>query len=431
MSLVKAISARTLADTLQDMLGVPVAPVFWAATDDADFDEAAVVSVALDGGARELCLEPGAPAGTPMARVPIGDDVRALAEYLREACGSAPHAAYLQEALATYQPGVTVGDAYLALLRTILEPLEIAVLDASHPSVAQAGDQLLRRAVSGAQHVADAVRARNAAIEARGFSPQVEEVRGLSLVFLNANGTKRRLAVSDAATLGDLDEHQFLSSTVLLRPVLERAILPTATYVGGPGEYAYFAQVTAVAEALDTPVPMVVPRWSMSLLEPRIARQLERLDVAPESLADPTAVESLIARRRLSPDADAALHALRGAAVNGVDTLRAANDGLVPDAVLEGLQRSIEHRVERAERRFLAGVKRREADVMRQIATVRGALYPHGAPQERKLAYVAFLARYGPQLLDDMVGAARGHARSLVAGTPSLGISSSSAPARV
>jgi uncharacterized protein YllA (UPF0747 family) len=228
-----------------------------------------------------------------------------------------------------------------------------------------------------------------------------------------------------------LDEHQFLSSTVLLRPVLERAILPTATYVGGPGEYAYFAQVTAVAEALDTPVPMVVPRWSMSLLEPRIARQLERLDVTPEALADPTAVESLIARRRLSPDADAALHALRGAAVNGVDTLRAANDGLVPDAVLEGLQRSIEHRVERAERRFLAGVKRREADVMRQIATVRGALYPHGAPQERKLAYVAFLARYGPQLLDDMVGAARGHARSLVAGTPSLGISSSSAPARV
>jgi uncharacterized protein YllA (UPF0747 family) len=189
--------------------------------------------------------------------------------------------------------------------------------------------------------------------------------------------------------------------------------------------------VSAVADALDTPAPMVMPRWSASLLEPRVARLLERLEVAPEALADPNAVESLVARRRLSPDADAAMHALRGATASSVDALRAANDGLVSDAVLDGLQRSIEHRVERAERRFLAGVKRREAEVMREIGTVRGALYPHGAPQERKLAYVAFLARYGPALLDEMLEAARAHARGLVAGAPSLGRSPSSAPARV
>ena len=59
-------------------------------------------------------------------------------------------------------------------------------------------------------------------------------------------------------------------------------------------------------------------------------------------------------------------------------------DGLVPETVLDGLQRSLLHRLERVERRFLAGVKRREFRVMHQIATARGALYPHGAPQERK-----------------------------------------------
>jgi uncharacterized protein YllA (UPF0747 family) len=148
MSLVKAISARALADTLQDLLGIPVAPVFWAATDDADFDEAAVVSVALDGGARELALEPTAPAGTPMSRVPIGEDVVALSEYLREASGSAPHASFLDAAIAAYHPGTTVGDAYLALLRQLLEPLEIAVLDASHPEVIRRASPLLRKAAA-------------------------------------------------------------------------------------------------------------------------------------------------------------------------------------------------------------------------------------------------------------------------------------------
>ena len=32
--------------------------------------------------------------------------------------------------------------------------------------------------------------------------------------------------------------------------MLERALLPTVCYLAGPGEYAYFAQVAPVAEAL-------------------------------------------------------------------------------------------------------------------------------------------------------------------------------------
>src|SRR3954471_22201243 len=102
MTLAKAITARALADTLQEATGLPVAPVFWAATDDADFDETATVSLALEGGARALKLSQGAPAGTPVARVAMGHDVTQLSEYLRDACGSAPHASYLEKARAAY-----------------------------------------------------------------------------------------------------------------------------------------------------------------------------------------------------------------------------------------------------------------------------------------------------------------------------------------
>jgi hypothetical protein len=42
-----------------------------------------------------------------------------------------------------------------------------------------------------------------------------------------------------------------LSPNVLLRPVIERALFPTVAYVAGPGEFAYFAQVQAVASALS------------------------------------------------------------------------------------------------------------------------------------------------------------------------------------
>ena len=352
MTLIKAISARAIADVLQELTGIPVAPVFWAATDDADFEEAAVVSVSLDGGARELRMEQIAPAATPMARVPIGSDIRALIPRFREACGSAPHASFLDGALYAFHEGAMVGDAYVALLRQILEPLEIAVLDASHPSVARAGDALLRRATTQADHIAAAVHHRSGEIAAAGYAPQVDEVAGLSLVSLNADGTKRRLSLRDASALGELPKDQFLSSTVLLRPVLERAILPTAAYVGGPGEVAYFAQVSAVAEALGAERPVVVPRWSATIVEPRVQAILDEFALTAESLADPHAVDGRLARERLSPDTAQALSTLRADITSAIERLRSTNSDLVPLTVLDGVGRSLAHRLERLERRF-------------------------------------------------------------------------------
>ncbi len=413
MTLAKALSARALADVLQETLSIPVAPLFWAATDDADFDEAARVSVALDGGARELMLEQRAPSGTPMSRVPIGAEIERFAALMRDACGTAPHPAYLERALACYRDGVMVGDAYVALLRDVLEPFEIAVFDVSHPSVASAAAPLMRRTAERADVVAAAVKRRSEEIVAAGYKAQVDEVPGLSLVFVNERGTKRRLTQEEAKAFAPSGD-AWLSSTVLLRPVLECGLLPTAAYVGGPGEVAYFAQVTAVADAIDVRRPLVVPRWSTTIVEPRIQRLLAKLDVSVAELADPHAVETRLARTRLASEIEAALNALRGDLASNIDALKRANDGVVADQVVEGVRRNIVHRIERLERRVVAGAKRREVDLMRDVSTARGALYPHGSRQERKLGWVPFLARNGPALVEAMIDAARVHARSLV-----------------
>jgi bacillithiol biosynthesis cysteine-adding enzyme BshC len=430
MTLAKALTARALADTLQEATGLPVAPVFWAATDDADFDETATVSLALEGGARALMLEQRTPAGTPVARVPMGNDVTQLSDCLREACGSAAHGSYLEQAVVAYREGATIGDAYVELLRAVLEPFEIAVLDVSHPAVRVASTEVMRRAASRATTVAAAVKERDQAIAAAGFRPQVDEVPGLSLVFMNDAGTKRRLTQAEAARFAPSGD-QWLSSTVLLRPVLERAILPTAAYIAGPGELSYFAQVTAVAEALELPLPLVVPRWSTTLIEPRLQKTLNALGIAATDLADPHAVEGRLVRQRISGELQTALASLRASTGQAIDRLGAANDGTIAADVVDGLRRDIGHRLERLERRVVASAKRRETELMRQIATARGALYPHGIRQERKLAWLPFLARGGSHVVGAMLAAARDHARGLTAAAPSVSTSTGAPPARV
>jgi hypothetical protein len=86
--------------------------------------------------------------------------------------------------------------------------------------------------------------------------------------------------------------------------------------------------------------------------------------------------------------------------------------------VIEGVERAIDHRFDRLERRIVAAVKRRESEMMSQIATARGALHPNGVRQERAVNVLPLLARHGAIVFDRMLEEARRHARQLIDGAP-------------
>ena len=414
----KAVSALALADALERACGIPVAPVFWAATDDADFAEAADTWVAVPSGSERLTIPGDADATRPMSDVPLGD-VSAQLAALRRGAGSLVDPAALEAAERAYAEGHTVGSAYLELLRTLLQPLGIAVLDAAHPAVRAASAPLLERALIRAASVEQAVARRTAEVEAAGFPAQVSVVDGLSTVFVYEAEGRRRVPLDQAAAVVNPVAGVAappLGPNVLLRPVVERAILPTVAYVAGPGEIAYFAQVTAVAEALDVVPPLVVPRWSVTLVEPHVARLLARLGLTMSQLGDPHGPERDLARSLMPAGVAGALHALRGAVATATDRLREQGGGLLPDAVPAGARRALDHRVDRIERRYRAAVRRNERDAFQALATVRAALRPGGHRQERALNLLPLLARHGVQLLERMRDAAGEHAQALVRG---------------
>jgi bacillithiol biosynthesis cysteine-adding enzyme BshC len=413
-TLIKALSALAIADVLEQETGVPACPVFWAATDDADYEEACWAAIAVTGAVRMLRLPPAPRSGIPMSRMPLVD-VAPLVEALETASGSVVEPLPLTAAGDAFVPGETLGNAYVRLLRTLLEPLGIPVLDASHPVVRESGAPVLSRALERAADLESALRERHESIRAAGYTPQVEHLPELTLVFADdADGEKRRIPVRGAAQYFGAPPGS-LGPNVLLRPVVERFIMPSAAYVAGPGELAYFAQVGAVADTLQVPSPLPLPRWSATILEPRVERILERLGISREELRHREAVETRLARANVpSPLADG-LRALRRDVDADLAALtRADRDQLLPAASLEGARRWIEHRIQRLERRYAAAVKRRESQLMQDIATATAALYPNGKPQERVLNFLPFWARYGSPLIEAMRGEALMHARSII-----------------
>jgi len=413
-TLVKALGALGVADALERGTGIATAVVFWAATDDADYEEAKSAHVAVTGGLRTMSLPPALQTGIPMSQMPMPDVEQLVAE-LAQACGSVSSPDVLDIVRASYTAASTLGMAYVRQLRAVLEPLGIAVLDAAHGAVRRAAAPVLTRALEKADTVERALVERSAAIEKAGFETQVEHVPGLSLVFMTEErGEKRRSSIGNARSATSAPSEQ-LSPNVLLRPIVERFIMPSAAYIAGPGELAYFAQVSAVADALDVPWPLPLPRWSATFLEPRVERLLERLEISREELRDRHGVERRLAKTKLPAELADALRHLRQDVEADVAALEQADrDALVPPESVQGLRRSLLHRLERAERRYIAGVKRRETALMRDIATASAGLYPNGMRQERVLNWVPFLARYGSAFLELMRDEATRYAAALI-----------------
>lgn len=413
----KALTALALADALESATGVPHAPVFWAATDDSDFAESAETFVAIRGGLDRLALAPRTTHGERLIDVPLGD-VEPLLARLTAGAGAAVHPAALDAVAEAYRGDATIGGAYLALLRRILEPLGIAVLDAAHPAVRAAGAPLLRDALREAGPIEQALSAREQALRAASIRPQVPLVRGRSLVFATVNGVRERIAIPLAARIAETGDES-LGPNVLLRPIMERAILPTMAYVAGPGELAYFAQVSAVADALGAEVPLALPRWSGTVIEPHAQRLLDRYDLSLDALQDPHAAEGVVAREALPADVRSALERVRGAVATPIQALASAvaeaGAPALPSAVLTGAARDVERRLARLERRILAAAKREHTATMTDLSTLRAALVPAGKPQERMLNLFPLLARHGSALLDDVRAAAQRHAEAVIA----------------
>jgi uncharacterized protein YllA (UPF0747 family) len=163
--------------------------------------------------------------------------------------------------------------------------------------------------------------------------------------------------------------------------------------------------------------PAIVPRWSCTIVEPHVEKIMEKLYLLPEDLRDPHEAESRVARSLLPERVLEELAATRAVLDQSLDALSKAvvdEEAPVPAAVTGGLSANLTRRLDRFERRLIAAAKKQHADVMQEIGTARGSLYPLGKAQERSLNFVPLMARYGPMLLDEMLSQARNHAERLL-----------------
>jgi len=418
-TLYKALTVITLASQLEHTLRRPVVPLFWMASEDHDVPEADHVYLTDRGGNLSQLRHTAwaSPDGFMPANLRLGPAIHETLERLREFLPATEFSDALCEALArAYIPDRTLSEAFAHWMTHLLGDTGLVLVDAADPALKRLASGIFRRELEEAPRTSAAILDVSRSLRSSGYPAQIEARPDGVNCFLLQEG--RRALTRDPAGFRLRDTGEVIpaaalhrvaqesperfSPNVALRPVVQDTLFPTLAYVAGPGELAYFAQLRPVYAIFDVPMPVIVPRATLSLVEPRIARLLDRFRMGlPDLTVEPEQLASRILRAQLPPDLGATLATARqgvdeifrqvGEAVAAVDPTLRATAGQTGG--------HIKGHLDQLEKKAVQALKRREADTVQQLQRLRDALMPGGKLQERVYPVIPYLAKFGPGLV--------------------------------
>lgn len=198
------------------------------------------------------------------------------------------------------------------------------------------------------------------------------------------------------------DEPNRFSPNVVLRPIMQDLLLPTAAYIAGPGEIAYFAQFKPIYEWAHVPMPIIYPRASATILEGRIAKILSKYDLTVSQLSGD--FEQLFKQMVLA-QSDKELEVVYANAVdclhssiNQVKMLVAKVDPSL-ERTAEATRAALLNELEKLNKKILQAEKRNHEQMRDQLFRAQNALFPNGGLQERTLSVLPLLNKYGLDLM--------------------------------
>jgi bacillithiol synthase len=393
-------------------------PMFWLATEDHDLEEINTVNLAAGDHLQKFTVNVPHIEGAPVGNIAFTDEITAASQQVEALFGKSEISELLA---ASYGKGETFGTAFAKFYTQVFSEMGVVFLNPLDKELHHIAQPVFRAALEKCDEINQALVARNHELEAAGYHAQVKVTPSHTLCFYFEEGVRtpvrhqegeffigqRKLPAAELLHEAERCPEKF-SANVLLRPLMQDYLLPTLCYIGGPAEIAYFAQIEVVYRKLAGRVTPVVPRIFATLIEPRMAKLMDRYQLSLFDLFNtPEKTRELVASRAL-PDSilksfdlaaehvEKALALIHGPLEKLDKTLidAAENAGSKMRYQLQGIR----DKAARAE-------ARKNTEVLRHADELITALYPNKELQEREIGGAYFLLKYGKSVLDQIKAA--------------------------
>jgi bacillithiol biosynthesis cysteine-adding enzyme BshC len=419
-TLYKAITAIGLAQKLtMKFPGRNFVPVFWIEGEDHDFQEMNHVSV-LDQENVPVRIEylpggimPEKNVGA-VGEMVFDETIRSTIDKLESSLARTEYTPSLIAALREcYAPGATFNRAFQLWMNRLLPGTGLVFLTPNAPRLKRLLTPLFKRELQEFPRISQMIIQRSAELERR-YHAQVKP-KSINLFLFHKGGRyliePRENDFSLKGTRAFFTKEQLLdiaaqtpeqlSPNVVLRPLCQDMLLPTVSYVGGPSEIAYHAQLQPLYEDLGVPQPVIYPRASLSLVQTNLVRAMEKYGLElPEFLGDIGKVTAKVVEQISEIKLDALFANVTKTLHEAVGELKFGLNEIDPTLLgaLETVSSKIDVNIGVLREKSVAAQKRRNETAVRQIEKAAAGLLPAGSLQERELSPVYYMNKYGEGL---------------------------------
>jgi bacillithiol synthase len=426
----KAMSAIQIAHELTKA-GVDAVPIFWMATEDHDLDEVRSSTWFHNGKLKRFELPGNGDAGRPVGRIVLGAQVQEMVDEaagILTAAGGEFVAAIFRE---SYGAQETYGSAFGKLFARLFAEQGLILLDPLDARLHRAAREVLSNAVRERDALSEALLARGKELDKAGFAAQVKVTARSTVLFRMGQGAGRSTHGETRADIragGEKDvrqpiafsggkfvcgerswtkeelvraveaEPENFSPNALLRPVLQDYLLPTAAYIAGPAEIAYFAQAEVIYKKLLGRMPVILPRAAYTILDAKAEKLLGRYALKVEdvwrgsqelrSKMETSSVPPTLGKNfdKTVKESARALTQLKKQIVRLDPTLAGA---------VETAQKKIAFQLEKLKRKAGKAQALKAGLIAAHQEFLESLLYPHKMLQSRELCFLPFLASWG------------------------------------
>ncbi len=412
----KALSALRIVEDLRER-GIEAVPIFWMASEDHDLAEINHVSWPTANGEERLeWTGDKSPEGRSVGNIVLGDSIVPLVKRAAESLSGSDSSEIEDILTGAYQPSATFGSAFAGMMSALFAKRGLILLDPLDARLHKLSAPLLIRAAQEQSQLGAALLEQNKRLEKLGYHAQVKVTERSTLLFATVEGKRVALVKRNAGFVAgpqefsaeqlaaEIESHpESFSPNALLRPIVQDTLLPTAAYIGGPAEIAYFAQNRVLYDRLLGRTPAILPRASFTIIEPVVQRLLTRYNVSIEDIfRGRQFLRGKMERQNLSRGLAARFTADEKKLAKMLEAFRKPIVKL--DSTLSGAldtaQRKMLYQFGKLRAKSGRAKGFRTGVLSRHEESILSALYPQNGLQERSLNLLPFLARNGLDLLD-------------------------------
>ncbi len=242
------------------------------------------------------------------------------------------------------------------------------------------------------------------------------KVRPVNLFYSNEDGRfliepvenefrlrRKRKKFTHEEIINEIDNKpENFSANVLLRPICQDFILPTAFYVGGPSEISYFAQLTSLYGFYNLTSPIIYPRISATIYEKNLEKILEKYnlsfgDVFVNSDELKTRVINSLSKNSIN-DIFAESNSQVEVVIDRLKEKLFEFDKTIADATGKYRQKILSY-LDELKSKAIDAQKKKHEITLRQIDKLANSLFPNNNLQERELNFVYFYNKYGESFM--------------------------------